>query len=436
MGSSGRRWNQASSPPGSPTWTCPRPPAVTEALARRTAGDLGYPAWLLDPSAGPLAEAFAERMSARHGWDPDPTHVRPFNDLNQALQVLLQIGTRPGDGVALHVPAYPPFLTTLEVMDRRLHPISLEPDGDTWRFEVPDLSGCRVLLLVNPHNPTGRVFTRAELTALAECAERHDLLVIADEIHADLVYAPHHHIPFATILPDRTVTLTSATKAFNLGGIRCSVAHLGHAGVRAALEAQPPFVYGSPQRLRRRGHGRGLAARGRLAGRDPGPARPQPPHDRRPAAGDVRLPAAGGDVPGLAGGGAAGHGGGDRARGQGQAERRRRLRPRRRALRTAQLRHHRGHPGRDPHPADRPLRPAGPPRAAQPIITADHHHRPPGPTIRGDYQAGSGGSSGGVAGGCSSSAASASSIALSSCGSRPATRSCGVITTSTSGSTP
>ncbi|MFB9473197.1 MalY/PatB family protein [Nonomuraea salmonea] len=233
-----------------PAWVAdmdlPTAPAVTEALARRTAGDLGYPAWLLDPSAGPLAEAFAERMSARHGWDPDPTHVRPFNDLNQALQVLLQIGTRPGDGVALHVPAYPPFLTTLEVMDRRLHPISLEPDGDTWRFEVPDLSGCRVLLLVNPHNPTGRVFTRAELTALAECAERHDLLVIADEIHADLVYAPHHHIPFATILPDRTVTLTSATKAFNLGGIRCSVAHLGHAGVRAALEAQPPFVYGSP----------------------------------------------------------------------------------------------------------------------------------------------------------------------------------------------
>ncbi|MET8862450.1 aminotransferase class I/II-fold pyridoxal phosphate-dependent enzyme [Nonomuraea sp. NPDC004580] len=233
-----------------PAWVAdmdlPTAPAVTEALARRTAGDLGYPAWLLDPSAGPLAEAFAERMSARHGWDPDPTHVRPFNDLNQALQVLLQIWTRPGDGVALHVPAYPPFLTTLEVMDRPLHPIRLEPDGGTWRFEVPDLSGCRVLLLVNPHNPTGRVFTRAELTALAECAERHDLLVIADEIHADLVYAPHRHIPFATILPDRTVTLTSATKAFNLGGIRCSVAHLGHAGVRAALEAQPPFVYGSP----------------------------------------------------------------------------------------------------------------------------------------------------------------------------------------------
>ncbi|SEG43088.1 cystathione beta-lyase [Nonomuraea solani] len=223
----------------------PTAPEVTEALRRRAAGDLGYPAWLLEPNAGPLAEAFAERMSGRYDWAPDPGHVRPFNDLNQALQVLLHLWTRPGDGVAVHTPAYHPFLDTLRVMGRPLRPIRFEPDGDSWRYEVPDLTGCRVLLLVNPHNPTGRVLTRAELTELAEHAERHDLLVIADEIHADLVYEPHRHIPFATILPERTVTITSATKAFNLGGIRCSVAHFGHQGVREALAAQPPFVYGS-----------------------------------------------------------------------------------------------------------------------------------------------------------------------------------------------
>ncbi|MGN9845593.1 MalY/PatB family protein [Nonomuraea sp. H19] len=223
----------------------PTAPEVIEALRRRAHGDLGYPAWLDQPNAGPLAEAFAERMASRYGWPADPALVRSFNDLNQALQVLLQVWTKPGDGVAVHTPAYHPFLTTLQIMERPLYPIQAAPDGGSWRFEVPDLTGCRVLLLVNPHNPTGRVFTRAELTELAEHAERHDLLVIADEIHADLTYEPHQHIPFATILPERTVTLTSATKAFNLGGIRCSVAHLGHQGVRKALEAQPPFVYGS-----------------------------------------------------------------------------------------------------------------------------------------------------------------------------------------------
>ncbi|WP_101788660.1 MalY/PatB family protein [Nonomuraea indica] len=223
----------------------PTAPAVIDALRRRAEGDLGYPNWLDAPQGGPLAEAFAERMATRYGWRPAPEDVRAYTDVNQALQVLLHVWTRPGDGVAVHTPTYHPFLTTLEVMERPLRPVQFRPDGDSWRFEVPDLSGCRVLLLVNPHNPTGRVLTRQELEELAEHAERHDLLVIADEIHADLTYAPHEHIPFATLLPERTVTLTSATKAFNLGGIRCSVAHVGMPALRKALDAQPPFVFGS-----------------------------------------------------------------------------------------------------------------------------------------------------------------------------------------------
>lgn len=223
----------------------PVAPEITEALRRRAAGDLGYPVWLDSPDAGPLAEAFATRMAVRYGWQPDPALVRSYTDINQALQVLLQVCTSTGDGVAVHTPAYHPFLGTLAEMKRPLRPIPMLPDGDSWRFDKPDLSGCRVLLLVNPHNPTGRVFTRAELLALADQAERHDLMVISDEIHADLTYAPNKHIPFATILPERTVTLTSATKAFNLGGIRCSVAHIGMPSVREALDRQPSFVYGS-----------------------------------------------------------------------------------------------------------------------------------------------------------------------------------------------
>ncbi|MDR8411544.1 aminotransferase class I/II-fold pyridoxal phosphate-dependent enzyme [Nonomuraea sp. 3-1Str] len=245
----GLKWAKAG-PGVIPAWVAdmdlPTAPAVAEALRRRAEGDLGYPIWLDDPGCGPLAEAFAERMAARYSWSPDPGFVRTFSDINQALQVILHVWTRPGDGVALHTPAYHPFLGTLETMDRPLTPLQLVPDeGDSWRFEVPDLSGCRVLLLVNPQNPTGRVFTRRELEELAEHVERHDLLVIADEIHADLTYTPNQHIPFATLLPERTVTLTSATKAFNLGGIRCSVAHIGSPAVRAALAAQPPFLYGS-----------------------------------------------------------------------------------------------------------------------------------------------------------------------------------------------
>ncbi|GAA3159388.1 aminotransferase class I/II-fold pyridoxal phosphate-dependent enzyme [Planomonospora alba] len=250
----GAKWSSAG-PGVIPAWVAdmdfPVAPAVREALIRRARGDLGYPSWLDRLGDGPLAEAFAERMERRYGWHADPGHVRSFTDINQALQVVLHLATRPGDAVALHVPTYPPFLQTLADMDRPPLPIPLEPAGDSWGFDTDALAArlaegrCRVLLLVNPQNPTGRSFTRRELTDLAELAERHDLLVVSDEIHADLTHAPARHVPFATLLPERTVTLTSATKAFNLGGIRCSVAHLGAPAVREALSAQPRHLYGA-----------------------------------------------------------------------------------------------------------------------------------------------------------------------------------------------
>ncbi|MEW9529911.1 MalY/PatB family protein [Microbispora sp. NPDC049125] len=241
----GIKWAHAA-PDVIPAWVAdmdfPTPDAVVDAVTRRLKTDLGYPAWLDIPNCPPLAEAFAERMETRYGWHADPGHVRPYTDVNQALQVLLDVMTSPGDAVATHVPAYDPFLTTITGMGRRLLPIPVAADGT---FQLP-AEPAPVVLLVNPHNPSGRCFTRAELEAVAGYAERHGSLVIADEIHAELTYAHARHIPFATILPGRTVTLTSASKAFNMGGLRCAVAHLGSKAVRDALGGRPPHVYGAP----------------------------------------------------------------------------------------------------------------------------------------------------------------------------------------------
>ena len=231
----------------------PIPPPVRAALQRRVDTDLGYPVWTDSADGPPLGEAFAERMTRRYGFTPDPSYVREFTDINQALQVILYLATRPGDPVALHVPAYPPFLDTLASMDRPLVPIPMLDTGDGWGFDADRLAadvarhGCRALLLVNPQNPTGRAFRRDELLAIADLALAHDLLVISDEIHADLVYAPGVHIPFASLgaeVAARTVTVTSATKAFNLAGIRCSVAHIGPAHLRQALAAHPNVLFG------------------------------------------------------------------------------------------------------------------------------------------------------------------------------------------------
>lgn len=239
-----------------PAWVAdmdfPVAPAIRAAIADTVErGDLGYPDWPQHPLAGP----FAERMLQRYGWSPDPGQVRGVTDLIQALQIVLILATRPGDGVVAHVPNYPPFLATIRAMDRTLIPATLVPEGaSSWTWDEDgleaELSGgrARVLLLVNPHNPTGRVFTAPELRSVADLAERHDLTVVSDEIHAELTHQPQRHIPFAslgTAAAARTVTVTSATKAFNIAGLRTAVAHVGPAELRAAWDTQPPDLYGA-----------------------------------------------------------------------------------------------------------------------------------------------------------------------------------------------
>jgi cystathionine beta-lyase len=102
-------------------------------------------------------------------------------------------------------------------------------------------------LLCNPQNPTGRVFTRAELERLAQIAIERDLIVISDEVHGDLVFPGHHHIPIASLGPEieaRTITLTSATKAFNMAGLRCGVAVFGSDALKKRFQVLPSHLRG------------------------------------------------------------------------------------------------------------------------------------------------------------------------------------------------
>jgi cystathionine beta-lyase len=225
----------------------PVPDPVVASLRRYIdMGDFGYPNW--PDGASPLRAAFAYRMKERYGWCPDPDHVREFTDVTYAVRVFLELSTKPGDGVAIHTPAYGPFTETIERLGLRLIPLPLIDTERGWVFDADDCArrmaerGCRVLILVNPHNPTGRVFTRDELMVLAEAAQRHDLVVISDDLHADLTYAPHRHLPFASLDPAleaRTVTVYSASKSFSLAGLRCAVGHVGVASLREKLAEQP-----------------------------------------------------------------------------------------------------------------------------------------------------------------------------------------------------
>lgn len=213
-------------------------PAVVEAIESllRT-GSFTYPP---DDAPDLIREAFSRRQQERHGWSPDPSAALVVTDMIQALSFAADRCTPAGAPVAMHTPGYPPFLEELAKLGRPLRPLRLGEPGD---LRAAADAGVRLVVLVNPHNPTGRVWRREELQAFAEVVVERDLLVLADEIWAELIHAPGlRHVPFATLgeeVAARTTTLTSPSKSFNIAGLRCAVAHVGRAAGWEPLRAVP-----------------------------------------------------------------------------------------------------------------------------------------------------------------------------------------------------
>lgn len=230
----------------------PVAPAITDAMRdvidRNT---FGYPEWGGHYALSPAAKLFAPRMAELFDWEVRQDRVRDMIDVLQGVRATVLHLSEPGDGVVLHMPAYHPFLDTIAEMDRRLVPV-LRHDGifdyDALEAELV-ASGASTWILCNPHNPLGHVFERAELERIAEIAERFDLTVISDEIHADLTMPGYTHVPFESLGPDvsaRAVTLISGSKAFNLAGLRWAVMHTGSDRMQAALDAMPGHYLGAP----------------------------------------------------------------------------------------------------------------------------------------------------------------------------------------------
>ncbi|MEM9612790.1 MAG: aminotransferase class I/II-fold pyridoxal phosphate-dependent enzyme [Actinomycetota bacterium] len=218
--------------------------AVTDLVA---AADLGYNRAVTEA----VTPAFVSWQERHHGWTPDLDRLQLFCDVLHAIDTALWLHTEPGDGIVLLTPVYPPFLKAVADGGRRLVDVPLDPDG--WRLDPERLAAAiddstRAILLCSPHNPTGRVFDPAELAAIAEVAERHDLLIISDEVWADLLHPGADHTPMATLGPEvenRTLTISSASKAFNTAGLRCAVAHIGHPGLHRAIDSLPQHYLGA-----------------------------------------------------------------------------------------------------------------------------------------------------------------------------------------------
>lgn len=226
-------------------------PAVQAALARFIDHqDYGYG---LESDLAALFAAFTRWTSKRYGWSPDPELTVATADVIQGIVASLVAYSSPDDGVIVQTPSYPPFLRVIAGTGRKRldNPLVLrkryELDLDELRHLAPL---ARVLLLCNPHNPTGRVLERSELVEVANIAADNELTIVADEIHADVTFGDAVHIPMETIAPERTVTVTSATKSFNIPGARTAVLHFGSSALRDRFDAAiPDFLLGRPSRF-------------------------------------------------------------------------------------------------------------------------------------------------------------------------------------------
>ncbi len=180
-----------------------------------------------------LREVIVERLARLYGWRVSPDALVFSSGVvvgyDQACHALLQ----PSDSLLIQTPVYPPFLNAAKWAGAGNQEMELTRRADGYytvdldRFEQAITERTRAFLLCNPHNPVGRVFTPAELTALAEICLRHDLYVISDEIHCDLIYSGYRHTPIASLSPEieaRSVTVIAPSKTYNIPGLGCAVA--------------------------------------------------------------------------------------------------------------------------------------------------------------------------------------------------------------------
>ena len=237
-----------------PAWVADMDFVVAEPIraalrAAVEASDFGYPQSAED--AG-LTRLFAERVAQRFGWQIDPADTLVLGDVVQGLYAALETLSGPDAGVVIQTPSYPPFLHAAAQTGRRARRCALVPRAEGYQIDFAALeasidSGTEVVMLCNPHNPTGRVFAREELERIGALACQHDLTIVSDEIHADLILDDVRHQPIAAIdaeIAARTVTLMAPSKAFNIAGLRMAFAHFGSRELKQRFRRMPDHVRG------------------------------------------------------------------------------------------------------------------------------------------------------------------------------------------------
>lgn len=210
-----------------PMWVAdmdlPVPDEVTKALRKRAEHPVyGYS--ILNES---YYKAFIDWEQERHGWTVEKEWVLFSPGIVTAVNLLVRSLTQPGDKVIVQPPVYFPFFWAVERNGRELLHNQLIEENGKYTVNLDDLeaklkSGAKMLILCSPHNPVSRAWSRQELSDMGNLCLKYGATIVSDEIHCDLVFSHHRHIPMATLSPEmekQTVTCLSPSKTFNLAGL-------------------------------------------------------------------------------------------------------------------------------------------------------------------------------------------------------------------------
>ncbi|KXV11069.1 MULTISPECIES: MalY/PatB family protein [Acetobacter] len=227
-----------------PLWVAdmdfPVAPAITDALRQR----LTHPIFGYAAAQDSLRQTIVATMKARYDWTITPADIVMLPGVEPGFNMALKAFLAPGEHVAIQTPAYPPILRSPTYWNLLRRDIWLTPGEDgSWPMDdatwSAQLSGCKALLLCNPHNPTGKIYSRAELERIAHICQREDALIISDEIHCGLVYDGRKHVPIASLSPktgQRCITLMAASKSYNIAGLKTAFAIITNPELRVRFE--------------------------------------------------------------------------------------------------------------------------------------------------------------------------------------------------------
>ncbi len=219
-----------------------RPPACVSAAVAKM-HDHGVYGYYGDDAA--YRAAIQWWMKERHGWSVEADTIFTTHGLVNGTSMCIDAFTAPGDGVVLFTPVYHAFAKVIKASGREVVECQLACENGRYEMDFAaydaQMTGRETMvILCSPHNPGGRVWSEAELQGVADFARRHDLILVSDEIHHDLVMPGHTHIPMARIqgVEDRLVMMTATTKTFNIAGSHTGNVIVQDGALRARFAAR------------------------------------------------------------------------------------------------------------------------------------------------------------------------------------------------------